>query len=91
MFLLALGPLEDPVNAMAGIYPSVVLKAAITAAYVTAAITVLIIASLPLAWRLDGWSTSRKVFHTVFALATLGTVLLLVQWRVLGAPLMLGS
>ena len=91
-FLVALSALDsDWTVGMAGCYPSVTLKAAIALGYLAATATVLLNLSLPSVWRSGDCNAGLKSFLTVVALTMLVSVVLLVRWNVLGAPLMIGA
>lgn len=71
-------------------YPPPMLRLAVIAAYLAAFLTFVALYFLPRAWRLRSWSLWRKLRHTTALLLMLAVVALLVEWKVLLAPLSLG-
>ena len=71
-------------------YPPPMLRAAVIMAYLAAFLTLAALYFLPRTWRLRSWSLWRKLRHTTALLLMLAIVVLLVEWKVLLAPLSLG-
>ncbi|MBS0432498.1 MAG: beta-lactamase family protein [Proteobacteria bacterium] len=71
-------------------YPPPMLRVTIAVAYLAALLTLVALYFLPRAWRQRSWTLWRKLRHTGVLILMLAVVLLLVEWKVLLAPLSLG-
>ena len=71
-------------------YPTPLLRVAVIAAYVAALLSLLALLWLPRVWGSRVWSAWRKLRHTAMLTLMLWAIVLLVEWKVLLAPLMLG-
>lgn len=71
-------------------YPPPMLRIAVITAYLATLLTLVALYFLPRTWRLRSWSLWRKLRHTTALLLMLAIVVLLVEWKVLLAPLSLG-
>ncbi len=73
-----------------GYYPYPSLERMLTWADITAILSIImIIATLPV-WRKSGWTLWRKLHHSLFALAMVLGLIMLIQWNVILAPLSRG-
>ena len=71
-------------------YPPPMLRATVIVAYLAALLTFVASCFLPRVWRLRSWSFWHKLRHTMALLLMLAVVALLIEWKVLLAPLSLG-
>ncbi|MEO6968436.1 MAG: serine hydrolase domain-containing protein [Rhodanobacteraceae bacterium] len=71
-------------------YPTPGIRFAVIAAYIAAALSLVGLWFLPRAWRASTWSVWRKLRHTLIVALMLWTIVLLIEWRVLLAPLAVG-
>ena len=72
-------------------YPPPALRVTVIAAYIAALLSLLALLFLPRAWRAHGWSFWRKSRHTLIIAIMVFAIVLLVEWKVLLAPLSVGS
>lgn len=71
-------------------YPTPGIRIAVIAAYIAAALSLVALWFLPRAWRAQAWGFWRKLRHTLIVALMLWTIVLLIEWRVLLAPLAVG-
>lgn len=71
-------------------FPTPLVWATVIAAYLAALLSVLALIFLPRAWRTHAWSVWRKLRHTLIIALMLFVVVLLIEWKVLLAPLSIG-
>ncbi len=70
-------------------FPPPVLVVVVALGYLAAVLTLVALGFLPRAWRLPRWSFWRKLRHTLILALMLWTLALLIEWKILLAPLML--
>ncbi|MGH8128289.1 MAG: hypothetical protein ACRETC_07980, partial [Gammaproteobacteria bacterium] len=70
-------------------FPPPILVAAVVAGYMASILTLIALWFVPQAWRSQTWPLWRKVLHTFILVLMAWTIVLLIEWKVLLAPLML--
>lgn len=70
-------------------FPSPILVTDVALAYVATGLSLVALWFLPRTWGLPTWGLWRKLRHTLIVVLMLWTIALLIEWKVLLAPLML--
>jgi CubicO group peptidase (beta-lactamase class C family) len=70
-------------------FPPAMLLAAVSIAYVALIPTLIALSSLPRVWRMQGWSPWRKIRHHLILSLMVWVIAMLIEWKVLLAPVML--
>lgn len=70
-------------------FPPPILVAAVVAGYLASALTLIALWFMPQVWRLQAWPFWHKALHTLSLVLMTWTIVLLIEWKVLLAPLML--
>jgi CubicO group peptidase (beta-lactamase class C family) len=73
------------------VYPTPLLRAAVTGLHVVAGASLACALTLPVALRARGWSAGRRLRHVLAVIVMLAGVALAVRWNLLLAPLALGA
>ncbi|MGH8163545.1 MAG: hypothetical protein ACREP1_04340, partial [Rhodanobacteraceae bacterium] len=87
---IALSRLAAGGNEIVFDYPTPAIRIAVIAAYIAAVLALFALWFLPRAWRTPAWSRWRKLRHALVIALMLWTIVLLVEWKVLLAPLAVG-